>query len=136
MGHCGVKLARRQEERVVKVVTLCIAAVCSVAAGPVLAATPAAPVSPVLQTAQNDDFASQKAKYEAQARKEMDVWQRRMAEAGTRTQTELDHAWSVTKQQWTELQHATAVGWDRSRAAFDRATARMKAEWDKRQQNG
>jgi hypothetical protein len=119
-----------------KRVALTIAAVCAVAVGPVLAAAPAAPVPSVLQVADNEDLATQKDQYEAQARKEMDVWQSRMKEAGARTQTELDHAWATTKQQWAELQHASAVGWDRSRAAFERATARMKAEWGKYRQNG
>lgn len=117
-------------------VTLAIAASCAMAAGPVLAATPAAPVPSVSQVALNDDFASQKAHYEAEARKEMDLWQRRMEQAGAQTQTELNHAWSATKQQWAVLQRATAVGWDRSRAAFERATERMKAEWGKYHQNG
>jgi len=119
-----------------KMMTLSIAAVCAASVGPALAATPMAPAPAVIEVAQNDDSASQQARYEAQAREEMALWQRRMEVAGARTQVELGRAWSATKEQWAVLQHATADGWDRSRAAFERATERMKAEWDKYRQNG
>ncbi len=99
------------------------------AAMPVLAAGPAASIAPPVQLADAGDFASQKSEYEARARHEMDRWQQRMSEAGAQSRQELDRAWVATKEQWADLQQATAEGWDRSRTAFERASDRLKQEW-------
>jgi hypothetical protein len=112
------------------------------AALPALAAESApASLSP-MQVADADDFASKKAEYETRARREMDLWQHRMHEAGAEAQAngerfahnaqeELDQAWVATKDHWAGLQQATADSWDRTRIAFERASAQMKAEWHK-----
>jgi hypothetical protein len=95
-----------------------------------------------MQVADTDDFASKKADYEARAAREMDLWQHRMHEAGAEAQAngerfarsaqeELDQAWAATKDHWVGLQQSTAASWDRTRIAFEHASAQMKAEWRK-----
>jgi len=96
-------------------------------AAPVFAAT--APQT--FQIADAGTFANKKAEYEVGARREMDLWQRRMSEADAHAQKDLDHAWVATKEQWALLQQATADSWDRSRAAFERASEHLKGTWEK-----
>lgn len=106
-------------------------ALLATAAAPVLAAEHAASAPVPIQTADTGDFASQKAEYKARAQQEMDRWRQRMSEAGGQAQDELVRAWSATKDQWADLQQATAESWDSSRAAFERASERMKEDWRK-----
>lgn len=76
------------------------------------------------------------------ARNLLQLWRQRMNDWGERAQAtggkirrkaqeNLDKSWSNLKSGWQRLETAEAHGWQSARAAFDKASARMRIAWQK-----
>lgn len=116
-----------------------------VAAGPLPAvaverAPAAAPHGAIVRV--DDDFTRKRTEYQERAQRQMDEWGQKInraaesaKERGKRltdnAQAELDKAWSETREQWAKLQQASADGWERTRTAYERASRKMRDEWNK-----
>jgi hypothetical protein len=116
-----------------------------VATGPLSAmafeqAPPAAPRATLVRV--DDDFTSKRQEYQERAQRQMDEWGQKINRAaesakenGKRmtedAQAELDKAWAETREQWAKLQQASADGWERTRTAYERASHKMREEWNK-----
>lgn len=90
----------------------------------------------------DDDFSHKRQEYQERAQRQMDEWGQKINRAaesakenGKRltddAQSELDHAWADTKEQWSKLQQASADGWERTRTAYEQASRKMRDEWNK-----
>ncbi len=116
----------------------------SLLAAPLAAAAaeraPAAPTGLLVRI--DESFTQKREEYQERAQRQMDEWGHKMSEAAESAkengrqlaadaQAELDHAWADTKEQWAKLQQAGADGWERARTAYERASRKMKDEWNK-----
>jgi hypothetical protein len=112
-------------------------------AGPPAAADHPAPLlinQPLLQLADNDDFAARKDEYIRRTNAEMAEWRRKMDAAGERTEAKgheasaetrehLNRTWSATEGTWRKLQAESAEGWDNTKNAYERSTAELRGQW-------
>jgi hypothetical protein len=90
----------------------------------------------------DDTFAARKDAYLQKSRQEMDEWRSKIHiaseraeakghEASARAQAHLNRAWSATERNWQMLQTESAEGWDRTKGAYERSTAELRAQWHK-----
>lgn len=116
-----------------------------VATGPLSAvaverAPAAAPHAAIVRV--DDDFTRKRTEYQERAQRQMDEWGQKINQAaesakenGKRmaedAQAELDKTWAETREQWAKLQQASADGWERTRTAYERASRKMRDEWNK-----
>ena len=106
-------------------------------AAPVFADEPARPPAP---TGRHDDFAARKDAYLKQVDREMAAIGKRLGEYSEKTKEKGTHArrdvdkdllqaWNQTKEASRDVAAATRTGWDEAKAAFERASRRLKQEW-------
>ena len=95
-----------------------------------------------LQLADNGDFAARKDAYLKKSRTEMDEWRNKIHGAGESAESKghevsasakahFNRAWTATERQWRKLQTESAEGWDRTKSAYERSTADLRAQWHK-----
>jgi hypothetical protein len=88
------------------------------------------------------DETSDRASFTAKAEAEMQEWQKKLDAAATTAKAkgeegkteasrDLDAAWAKTKVASKQLKTASAEGWDRARAGFEKAEQNLAAEWHK-----
>ncbi len=93
-------------------------------------------------TARADDFTATKDAYVKQMNDQMADWHQKLDkysadakakgdQAAHDTDKDLRQAWTATKRASRRVAHATAAGWDKAKAAFDSASARLKQDWDR-----
>lgn len=91
---------------------------------------------------QGTDSSAEHQEYIDKARKDIHVWRQRAnewaddakakaAQGGEDAHRALDSAWTDVKVKWQKLQAATPEAWDKTRAAFEEASQRMKDTWRK-----
>ena len=104
--------------------------------------TPLQVNGPLLKLADDQDFAASKQAYVQKKRDEMAKWQKKMHAARERTEAEaqqasadakahLERTWSATERAWRKLQSESAEGWDKTKHAYERSTAELRAQWHK-----
>jgi hypothetical protein len=109
---------------------------------PIAAAHLAPPMvdEPLLQVADNDDFATRKDAYLQKMSDEMTEWRKKMDAAGERAEAagreasadvkeHLKRAWTATEEGWQKLKAESAEGWDKAKTAYERSTAELRAQW-------
>jgi hypothetical protein len=88
---------------------------------------------PLLKVADNDDFAARKDAYLQKTRNEMAEWQKKIDAAGERaeadTKAHLNRTWAATQEHWRTLQAESAESWDKTKNAYERSTAELRAQW-------
>jgi hypothetical protein len=114
-------------------------------AGPSAAADHPMPLpihQPLIQLADNDDFATRKDEYLRRTRNDMEEWRKKIDAAGERTEAQgheasaetrahLNRTWSATEGGWRKLQAESAEGWDKTRNAYEHSTAELRVQWHK-----
>jgi hypothetical protein len=121
----------------------------AVAGMPAVAAQPVSPVaqgSPLqgspLRIAASDDFSARKDDYVRRAGDEMNEWRSKLHatgeqaedkahEASAETKAHLDRAWAATERNWRRLKGVSAEGWEKSKNAYERSVAELRAQWHK-----
>jgi hypothetical protein len=105
------------------------------------AAPPLANDAP-LQLVEDNDFAARKDAYLQKSRTEMDEWRSKIHGAGESAESKghqvsasakahFNRTWTATERQWHKLQTESAEGWDRTKNAYERSTADLRAQWHK-----
>jgi hypothetical protein len=90
----------------------------------------------------DDDLTARKDTYLQTSRTEMDEWRNKIhgagesAEAGgnqvsASARAHFKRTWTATERQWRKLQSESAEGWDRTKSAYERSTADLRAQWHK-----
>ncbi len=93
-------------------------------------------------TARADDFTAKKDAYVKQMNDQMADWHQKLDTYSAEAKAEgdqaahdadkdLKQAWTATKRASRHVAHATAAGWDKAKAAFDSASARLRQDWDR-----
>ena|SRR5579862_1852785 len=96
----------------------------------------------LLKLVDDQDFAVRKDAYLQKMRNEMAEWRQKMHAVGERTEAEaheasadtkahLDRTWTATERAWQKLQSESAEGWDKTKHAYERSTAELRAQWHK-----
>lgn len=110
---------------------------------PTSAATAPLPGGPAaLRATLVDDAASDRDSFTAKAEAQMRDWQHKLddaaqtakakgAEGGAAASHALDHAWTKTKEASHQLETASADGWDKAKAEFEKASNDLSAQWHK-----
>jgi len=111
---------------------------------PIVAQDPALPgvTNAPLQLIEDNDFAARKDTYLQKSRTEMEEWRNKIHNAGERAEAKgheanasakarFNRAWTATERQWRKLQTESAESWDRTRRAYERMTADLRAQWHK-----
>ncbi|HYM32221.1 MAG TPA: hypothetical protein VEU47_13030 [Candidatus Cybelea sp.] len=112
------------------------------ASAPAATAIEYAPEGSYMKLSDSGDFATTRNEYEHKARRQIDEWQQKMSrfgddakdtasKAADSAEARLRVAWGDVKQRWEQLESASADGWDKARAAFEKASNRMKEAWNK-----
>jgi hypothetical protein len=94
----------------------------------------------LLTLADDEGFAARKDAYLRKMRNEMAEWRNKMHAAGERTEAaahdasaetkaHLNRTWSATERGWRKLQAESAEGWDKTKKAYERSTAALRAQW-------
>lgn len=90
----------------------------------------------------DDDFTARKDTYLQRSRTEMDEWRSKIHGAGESAEAKghqvsasvkahFNRTWTATERQWRKLQSESAEGWDRTKSAYERLTADLRAQWHK-----
>jgi len=111
---------------------------------PIVAQDPALPgvTNAPLQLIEDNDFAARKDTYLQKSRTEMEEWRNKIHNAGERAEAKgheanasakarFNRAWTATERQWRKLQTEGVESWDRTRRAYERMTADLRAQWHK-----
>jgi hypothetical protein len=112
-----------------------------VGALPVAADQPAA-FATQIQLAAGNDATGDRDTYSQKARDDMQEWQRKLHDFGTRTQAEgrkdaaaaqhdLNEAWSKAEATANKLQTAGEDGWENAKTSYEKASSDLANSWDK-----
>lgn len=104
--------------------------------------TPSLVNGTLLKLADDEDFAARKDAYVQRMQNEMAEWRSKMHATGEQTGAEvreanadvkahLDRTWSATERASRKLQAASAEGWDKTKAGYERSTAQLRTQWHK-----
>lgn len=95
-----------------------------------------------LRLAQNDDFTTRKDDYVKRSGNEMTEWRNKIHAKGEQAEakghaesaeakTHFKEIWAATETGWQKLKSESADGWDRSKTAYERSVADLRAQWHK-----
>jgi hypothetical protein len=92
--------------------------------------------------ANSRDTAAERSSYTRTAQDEMTLWQQKLrdfdakmqakaTEAKVRASKDLDDAWAETKSAYSQLETAGETDWNRAKASFKTASAKLVVAWQK-----